>query len=188
MLPAVGGHSSIRKSASSCFEAHWPTAIVTLFLSIEGILGFCPIKKERRSDNRSCSFSPLQGKQEIAHACAAGPFRVNTAGKSFRVMDGRVETSFSGRPIQGTNRNFLKITTSEPGIRAICDMTNVPGRISQHVCRDTIHLHGVGSQNDPIHDNRVMTDLGMQISLEAVYKSQMGDQDTVSTARWLCAD
>src|SRR3990172_12555668 len=56
-------------------------------------------------------------------------------------------------------------------------MANIPRSISKAICDNAINLNGVGSQNDSVHNNRVMTRLGMQVSLEAIYNNQMGDQD-----------
>jgi hypothetical protein len=94
-------------------------------------------------------------------------------------MNGRAETFSYGRPIQRTNPDLIKITGSQTGIGTVGDMANRARGISKSVRNNTVNLHGIGSQNDPVHGDRVTAALRMQVSLEAIDNDQIGDQNTV---------
>jgi hypothetical protein len=94
-------------------------------------------------------------------------------------MDGRTETFYFRRAVQRSNLNLIKITGSETCIGTVGDMTNVSGFVPKGICNDAIDFHGIGSQNNPIHHHRIMTAFRMQVSLEAIYDNQIGQQDAV---------
>jgi len=72
-------------------------------------------------------------------------------------MGGCTELLYLRRTIQRKNFDLVKITGSKTCIGTLGNMANAPRFVSKGICNNTINLHGVGSQNDPVHNHRIMT-------------------------------